>query len=51
MDRVEKVQGLRRGNAAGPHQDKRTKRVRDRGSAKRAAIRDELKSHRPYKAC
>lgn len=51
MNRVEKVQGLRRGNAAGPHPDKRTKRRRDRGADKRAAIKDELKSHPPPKAC
>lgn len=41
MNKVEHIQGLRRGNAAGKHGDRRTKRVRDRGAAKRAALKEQ----------
>lgn len=33
---------LRRSNAAGAHQDRRTKRCRDRGARRRAAIADQM---------
>lgn len=33
---------LRSSNAAGVHGDRRTKRLRDRGSRKRAALRDQM---------
>ncbi len=36
--RVARVQQLRRGNAAGPVADRRTKRVRTRGDARRTAV-------------
>lgn len=35
-----RVQGIRRSGAAGAHGDRRTKRQRDRGAAKRAAIKE-----------
>lgn len=38
---VQTVQERRRSNAAGTHQDKRTKRLRDRSSRKRTAINDQ----------
>jgi hypothetical protein len=44
MNRVERVQALRRSNAAGRHLDKRTKRLRDRGTQKRAAISEQRNS-------
>jgi len=34
---------LRTSGAAGPHGDRRTKRNRERGTRKRAAIRDQLR--------
>lgn len=39
--RVRKTQQLRRSGAAGTHGDRRTKRLRDRGAIKRAAIKRE----------
>jgi len=41
-NRVERVQGLRRSGAAGKHGDRRLKRRRDRGAAKRAALREQV---------
>ncbi len=35
------VQNLRRSNAAGTHQDRRTKRARQRGQRDRLAIKDQ----------
>lgn len=39
-ERVAKVQGYRRSNAAGKHLDRRTRRRRDRGAQRRAAVTD-----------
>jgi len=36
----QRLQELRRSGAAGKHGDRRTKRLRDRGAQKRAAIKD-----------
>lgn len=44
MNRVERVQGLRRSNAAGRHLDRRTRRRRDRGADRRAAINEQRNS-------
>lgn len=44
MDRVKRVQEIRRSNAAGRHQDRRTRRRRDRGADRRAAIREQKNS-------
>lgn len=38
FEHVRSVQERRRSGAAGPHGDRRTKRVRTRGAARRAAI-------------
>lgn len=40
FERVQRVQERRRSGAAGPHGDRRTKRVRTRGAARRAAIQE-----------
>ena len=40
MDKVQKVQGLRRSGAAGKHGDRRTKRNRTRGAQKSRAIKE-----------
>lgn len=40
------IQDRRRSGAAGAHADRRTKRQRDRGAAKRAAIRGSQGDHR-----
>lgn len=37
---VEGMQGLRQSSAAGPHKDKRTKRIRTRGAAKARAVKE-----------
>jgi hypothetical protein len=36
----QRLQELRRSSAAGAHGDRRTKRLRDRGAQKRAAVQD-----------
>ena len=41
---MHKIQGIRRSNAAGTHQDRRTKRLRTRRDQERAAIRDSYAS-------
>lgn len=41
MKRIDRVQGIRRSNAAGTHVDKRTKRVRTRGDQKRRAVNEQ----------
>jgi len=41
-DMARAMVNLRASGAAGPHGDRRTKRNRDRGTRKRAAIRDQL---------
>lgn len=41
-DRVRKVLGYRQSNAAGTHADRRTRRRRDRGAQRRAAIREQV---------
>lgn len=40
MSKGEKLTELRRSNAPGPHQDKRTKRNRTKSAQKRTAIRE-----------
>ena len=39
--RVRKTQELRRSGAAGTHGDRRTKRLRTRGAAKRKALKEQ----------
>lgn len=39
------VQGPRRTGAAGPHDDARTGRIRERGATRRAAIRASQREH------
>ena len=38
---VTKMQGIRGSGASGTHADRRTRRLRDRGATKRAAIREQ----------
>lgn len=40
MNRIERVQGIRKSNASGKHGDRRTKRRRDRGAQRRFAIKE-----------
>jgi len=51
VNRVTRVQGLRRSNAAGRHPDRRTKRLRDRGAQKRAAITEQRNSYPQRGSC
>ena len=39
--KTNRVQGLRRSNAAGTHTDRRTKRARTRSTRKQRAIREQ----------
>lgn len=41
MSYMRKIQEIRRSGAAGLHKDKRTRRRRSRGQAKRFAIREQ----------
>lgn len=40
---AEAMRAKRSSNAAGPHSDRRTKRLRDRGARRRAAISDQTR--------
>lgn len=39
--RVERVQGIRKSNAAGTHGDRRTKRLKTRAARKSAALKEQ----------
>lgn len=39
---VIKMQGIRGSGAAGAHGDRRTRRLRDRGAKKRAAVHEQM---------
>jgi hypothetical protein len=46
-NRTERVQDLRRSNAAGAHEDKRTKRQRTRADQERSAVEDGREEPEP----